>query len=225
MSNIFSSPSPDTFGRDTNDNFELLKAWAGTSLAFAIAQVGASNLASDVFLRFLLVSAIVCGLGFVFHELAHRIVARSYGAQAHFIADNRWLLLSIAIAFANVFIAAPGAVWHRGVLSPRQGGLIALAGPVTNLVLALFFILLYPVLYALGIQDDWILIMCLIGVRLNAWLGLFNMIPAGPFDGAKVLAWNPVVFGVTVAAGLFLTFVAAPNLTVVWSTILSIISR
>lgn len=221
MSNIFSSPPPSTFGRDNNDNIELLKAWVGTSLAFAIAQIGASNLASSVFLRFLLVSAIVCGLGFVLHELAHRIVARSYGAQAHFIADNRWLLLSIALAFANVFIAAPGAVWHRGALSPRQGGLIALAGPVTNLVLALFFLLLYPLLYTFGIQDDWTRIMCIIGVRLNAWIGLFNMIPAGPFDGAKVLAWNPVVFGVTVAVGLLLTFLVAPNLTVVWSTILN----
>lgn len=224
MSNIFSSPSIDTFGRNTNDNFELLKAWAGTSLAFAITQVGAANLASGVFVRFLVISAIVCGLGFVFHELAHRIVARSYGAQAHFIADNRWLILSIVIAFGGFFIAAPGAVWHRGMLSARQGGLIALAGPVTNLVLSLIFLLLYPILYAAGIQNDWILILCLIGVGLNAWLGLFNMIPAGPFDGAKVLAWNPVVFGVTVAVGLILTFVVSQNLIVLWDTILNIIS-
>ena len=30
---------------------------------------------------------------------------------------------------------------------------------------------------------------------------------AGPFDGAKVLAWNPLVFGITVAVGILLTFV------------------
>jgi Zn-dependent protease len=42
---------------------------------------------------------------------------------------------------------------------------------------------------------------------LNAWLGLFNMIPAGPFDGAKVLNWSPLVFGITVAVGVLLTFV------------------
>lgn len=46
---------------------------------------------------------------------------------------------------------------------------------------------------------------CAIGFSLNA--GLFNMIPAGPFDGAKVLAWNPLVFGITVAVGILLTFV------------------
>ena len=42
--------------------------------------------------------------------------------------------------------------------------------------------------------------------RLNAWIGLFNMIPAGPFDGAKVLNWSPLVFGITVAVGVGLTF-------------------
>jgi Zn-dependent protease len=42
---------------------------------------------------------------------------------------------------------------------------------------------------------------------LNAWIGLFNMIPAGPFDGAKVLDWSPKVFGITVAIGIFLAFI------------------
>jgi Zn-dependent protease len=44
------------------------------------------------------------------------------------------------------------------------------------------------------------------GFKLNAWIGLFNMIPAGPFDGAKVLSWSPLVFGITVAVGVALTF-------------------
>src|SRR3712207_7323133 len=40
---------PIFYGR-ANDNFELLKAWAGTTLAFAILQTGASNLLSRGFL-------------------------------------------------------------------------------------------------------------------------------------------------------------------------------
>jgi Zn-dependent protease len=53
---------------------------------------------------------------------------------------------------------------------------------------------------------DWLFSLCYVGFAFNAWLGLFNMIPAGPFDGAKVLAWNPVVFGVTVGIGVLLAF-------------------
>ncbi|GAB4110294.1 MAG: peptidase M50 [Roseiflexaceae bacterium] len=222
MRDIFSTPDYDVFSGKNNDNLELLKAWAGTTIAFAIVQTGASNILSAEFVLNLLISGVVCGLGFVLHELAHRIVARGYGAQAHFVADVRWLILSIVISFAGFFIAAPGAVWHRGYLSSRQSGLIALAGPVTNLALALIFLLIFPVLYLLGLRDDWVFTLCLIGVSLNAWMGLFNMIPAGPFDGAKVLAWNQVVFGVTVAVGIVMTFVIGTprNLIGIWGFIL-----
>jgi len=213
---MFQMPDEGIFGGQANDNFELLKAWAGTTLAYAILRTGASNLLSGDFVENLLVSAIVCGLGFVLHELAHRIVARNYGAEAHFVANNGWLLISIVIAFAGFFIAAPGAVWHRGYLTERQGGLIALAGPATNLVFALLFLLALPVLYLTGIAlPSWALLLCYTGFKLNAWIGLFNMLPAGPFDGAKVLDWSPLLFGITVAIGILLTFVLGRDSTLI----------
>jgi Zn-dependent protease len=223
MRDLFAPPDEGIFYGNNNDNLELAKAWIGTTLAYAIYGVGASNILTNQFVTELLIAGVVCGLGFVFHELAHRIVARNYGAQAHFVANNGWLLLSIAIAFAGIFIAAPGAVWHRGVISLRQSGLIALAGPVTNLVFALLFLLLWPIivwtmpdLLAIDVAGEsvgfFLVNLCAVGYALNAFIGLFNMIPAGPFDGAKVLAWDRVVFGVTVAVGLVMTFaVRAPT--------------
>jgi Zn-dependent protease len=209
--NIFSVPDEGIFQGKSNDNFELLKAWAGTTLAYAILQTGAQNILSFAFIIGLLVAGVVCGLAFVFHELAHRIVARRFGAEAHFVANNGWLLISIVIAFAGFFIAAPGAVWHRGYLTERQGGLIALAGPATNLVFALLFLLALPVLYFAGLAlPSWVLLLCYSGFKLNAWIGLFNMIPAGPFDGAKVLAWSALYFGITVAIGIVLAFAVEP---------------
>lgn len=208
MNRMFQMPDESVFSGQSNDNFELLKAWAGTTLAYAILRTGADSLLTTGFVLNLLVSAVVCGLGFVLHELAHRVVARGYGAQAHFVANNAWLLISIVLAFTGFFIAAPGAVWHRGYLTTRQSGLIALAGPVTNLVLsALFFIALLTIIVARLSTPDLLIDICAIGFGLNAWLGLFNMIPAGPFDGAKVLSWSPLVFGITVAVGILLTFV------------------
>ncbi|GIV90117.1 MAG: peptidase M50 [Chloroflexus sp.] len=208
------------FDRPRDDTIELLKAWAGTTLAFAIMQTGASNLISGAFVLNLVVAAIVAGVGFVLHELAHRIVARGYGAEAHFIANDRWLLLSILISLLGIFIAAPGAVWHRGLLTVRQSGLIALAGPVTNLVLSILFLLLFVPIIVLRppFFDLWITV-CYVGFRFNAWIGLFNMIPAGPFDGAKVLAWDWRVFAVTVAVGIGLTFLLSDSMifSVLWA--------
>lgn len=212
------TPSTDQiFGGQTNDNFELLKAWAGSTLAYAIFQTGTNGLTSGVLVENLIVAAIVCGLAFVLHELAHRVVARGYGAQAHFVANNGWLVLSIVIALAGVFIAAPGAVWHRGLLTRRQSGLIALAGPVTNMVLSvLFFIVLCLQVLGMITLPPLAANICYVGFTFNAWLGVFNMIPAGPFDGAKVLAWSPLVFGITVAVGIGLAFGLTNDQVLLW---------
>ncbi|WP_245860407.1 peptidase M50 [Candidatus Chloroploca asiatica] len=206
MRDIFAGPPDEMSMYGRNDNLELLKAWAGTSLAFAI-YILQGQIFNSRFFYFLAIAALTCGIGFLLHELAHRVVARNFGAEAHFVAHNGWLLISIGIAFLGIFIAAPGAVWHRGYLTPRQGGLIALAGPVTNLVLAVGFLLMSMVVAPgdaiFGVR---LLDLARIGYRINAWLGLFNMIPAGPFDGAKVLAWDWRVFAVTVGIALLLTF-------------------
>ena len=206
MRDLFNTPTDEISLRGRNDNIELLKAWLGTSLGFGIYRMR-GQIFDPSFMDALTIAALTCGIGFLLHELAHRIVARRFGAEAHFVANNGWLLLSVGIAFLGVFVAAPGAVWHRGLLTKRQGGLIALAGPVTNLVLALIFIILSQIIPGqttlLGIRLGDVF---LIGHQINAWLGLFNMIPAGPFDGAKVLAWNWLVFAATVAVALLLTF-------------------
>ncbi|NWG19325.1 MAG: peptidase M50 [Chloroflexi bacterium] len=215
---MFSTPDEAIFAGRSNDTMELLKAWGGTTVAYAVFQTGAANLASSRFLLNLAIAAVVCGLGFVLHELAHRIVARRFGAQAHFVANVQMLAISIVVALLplGLFFAAPGAVWHRGYLTPRQSGLIALAGPATNLALALLFLVIAPFVFLAGLRDQWIVGLFATGVALNAWLGLFNMIPAGPFDGAKVLAWSPVVFGVTVAIGILLAFVLPGAMLGIW---------
>ncbi len=171
----------------------------------------AGGLISWALLIYIIISAVTCGIGIALHELAHRVVARAYGSEAHVVSDHVWLILSVVIAFAGWFVAAPGAVWHSGYLTRQQSGLIALAGPVTNLVLALVFLLLHLVV---GVQDFGglmrvefgVINVWFVGYHINAWLGLFNMIPLGPLDGAKVFNWNKVVFGITAAVAVVMTF-------------------
>ena len=212
-------------GPQHDDIVEIAKAWAGTTIAYAIVQTGVANLLSPQFIEQLLVASIVCGVGFVVHEVAHRQVARHFGASAHFAADNRWLLLSLLISFAGIFIAAPGAVWHTGVNDKRRLGLIALAGPLSNLVLALVFLLIYPVAYILRWDFDLLYVICMVGVGFNAWIGLFNLIPNGPFDGAKVLAWSTNVYVAMLAVAGAMAFGLARHdtLITVWSWMVSLI--
>jgi Zn-dependent protease len=204
------SPGDAAFQSGHNENFDLLKSWAAVSLAFGIF-ISGGQVFNTAFLVNLLIAAITCGIGFVLHELAHRVVARNYGAEAHFAASpDGMLLLPILVAFLGLFLAAPGAVWHRGRLTQQQLGLVAIAGPITNLVLAWVafgvVLIIAPTLSLSSGMDRFWLDMLWIGFNINAWLGLFNMIPADPFDGGKVWRWNKIAYGVTVAVALLTVF-------------------
>jgi len=80
-------------------------------------------------------------------------------------------------------------------LRDRKWGeiLIALAGPVSNLLLVIVFLLLAKVIfrtslrYSLGDLADPIAAMLQVGISLNIILAVFNMIPIPPLDGSKVM--------------------------------------
>ncbi len=186
---LFNSPGANP--ADRNELLEFAKAWIGTALAFAILYSGGS-IASSRFLTLFMLTFLTAGVGVILHEVAHRVVARHFGATAHFVANDGMLILSILIAFAGFLFAAPGAVWHSGYLTKRQSGLVAAAGPVTNMVLALIFAALFFVLR--DTAPSLLISGVAMGFLINALLGAFNMLPIGPIDGAKILNWSAPVF-------------------------------
>ena len=78
--------------------------------------------------------------------------------------------------------------------------------PASNYVLAALFLLLMFVDRTVTLPS-WVSVLANLGFQINAWLGLFNLIPFGPFDGAKVLEWSQPVFAGAVIVGVLLVFV------------------
>jgi Zn-dependent protease len=139
---------------------------------------------------------------FVVHEFGHKFLAQLYHAWAEF----RLVLFSAAItAFSALPIMpikfiAPGAVFI-GPLSNSRHGKVAWIGPLTNLAMGGGFILAY---LASALYFDPMPIF-LVGARFNAWIAIFNLIPFMGLDGAKIIGWNKIVYGLTMAGavGLF----------------------
>lgn len=182
----------------------LLKAWLAISFAFAILL--SNNNFNLGFIITFFISALTVGLGFVVHEMAHKLVAQKYGCFAEFRANFTMLLLAIAMSFFGFLIAAPGAVVIGGNPGLPRSGRISAAGPGSNFVLALLFL---PLLF---LQNPFFNGIGNYGFMINSFLGLFNLIPFGMFDGAKILRWNKTIYGTMVGVG-FLLLIVQPYLT------------
>ena len=175
--------------------FEILKAWVAISLAFGIV-LTADIFSQDIILS-LILAALTVGIGFLAHELAHKVVAQRYGCRAEFKAFNGMLVLAVVMSFFGFVFAAPGAVFISGVVNTERNGKISLAGPLTNLVLAMIFLILSFV-----VSSGFVGQIFSYGFMINTWLGLFNMIPVWNLDGAKILKWNKLAYFGTLVLGL-----------------------
>ena len=184
---------------------DILIAWLGIGFAVAVALTGGAfgglqPLALAVDMGIALVTV---GPGFIFHELSHKFVARRYGFWAEFRMWPQMLAMAIVIALVGFLVAAPGATYIVGGNSSKtETGLISLAGPLTNAVIAALFLPVF--LFTGGVLQ----VIGGFGLWVNIELGAFNLLPVGPLDGAKVFRWSKVVWGIAIAAFAVATYFA-----------------
>ena len=190
--------------RERND---LIVSWLTLSVAFALV-------ISDNFLNLmslaeaLPIALVAVGTGFVAHEMAHRQVARRYGFHAEYRAWLGGLAFAVLLAFVSggkFIFAAPGATYiFAADISAKQNGKISIAGPATNLAIGIALLLI-----GLFMAEGFVLTVLLNAAFINFWFAFFNLLPFGPLDGTKVIAWNSGVWLVTIAIAAFLAFL--PN--------------
>jgi Zn-dependent protease len=80
-----------------------------------------------------------------------------------------------------------------GRVSKKENGIIALAGPISNILLFGFGLLAGGFLISLT-STPWVTDLALFWLWGNAILGAFNMLPFGPLDGRKVKDWSEPIF-------------------------------
>lgn len=147
----------------------------------------------------LVIGIIILVFSAILHEIAHGWAAEKLGDPTARIAGRLTLnpiphldpIMSIAVPLLLIFSGSPlvfGAAKPVPVnpLMLREGrkdiAIVALAGPLTNLALALIGALLLRIVGPVSPELSSILF---IVVRFNLALGFLNLIPVPPLDGSK----------------------------------------
>jgi len=159
------------------------------------------------------IMAIPLLLGVILHEVAHGWVANKLGDSTarlsgrltlnplhHIDPVGSILIPGILILSHAPFLfgyAKPVPVNFRNLRNPKNDMVwVALAGALTNLLLALFFSMVHRLLMAaptlweipfLHLVIQPLVLMLRYGVVINVALAVFNMIPLPPLDGGRVM--------------------------------------
>lgn len=128
----------------------------------------------------------------ILHELAHKFVAMGYGFEATFELFPLGLVIGVVLKLISspFILVAPGyvTIGQAAFANPTAYRLIALAGPALNFLLWVGATITLKVGKRFTSGQYAALKMTRM---INLILFIFNMIPFGPLDGAKVLHGPP----------------------------------
>lgn len=145
------------------------------------------------FYSYALTVFIAIGIGFLFHELAHRFTARLFGAYSRYRAWYLGLAIALILSIATqgtIVFAAPGAVEvYTPWFNPRAELYISSAGPLSNIFISLICTLIYVLTSGSAIQPY-----IRVVAYVNSILAFFNLFPVPPLDGYKILRRNVIVW-------------------------------
>ncbi len=131
------------------------------------------------------------------HEFAHAKTAQKLGDPTAAMAGRVSLnpmrhldpLGSLCMLFFGFGWGKPVPVAVLNFKNPKRGSaLVALAGPMSNLLMACLWGFLLGALYPLLPYGGYFHQLLVIAVQLNCVLCVFNLLPITPLDGSRILA-------------------------------------
>ncbi|MFZ7111009.1 MAG: site-2 protease family protein [Desulfatiglandales bacterium] len=146
----------------------VLVAW---SLSTGLFPFYVKNLSTPAYWLMGIIGAVGLFLSIILHEFAHSLVARKQG---------------IPMRGITLFIFGGAAEMDEEPPSAKAEFLMAVVGPVSSLVLAFMFYVLQRATASIGLSQAVSGVLGYLAI-INVILAVFNMVPAFPLDGGRIL--------------------------------------
>lgn len=170
---------------------------------------------------------LVVSTSLIIKLIMQKITAQKYDCDAVYKFNYNLFFIAVLLALITngaVVFAAIGSIMitsslytrlgHKFVnITQRETGLVALSGPLANIIFSLLSIVLYPINPSL-FQSF---------LNFNVFMALFNLIPFPPLDGSKVIWWNRLLWLIFFLITIFLFFLGRTALFTVLGIILLVI--
>lgn len=155
------------------------------------------------FVQILAYSAIPIILAITLHEAAHGYVADRLGDPTarllgritanplkHIDPIGTLLVPGLLLATSGFLFgwAKPVPVATNNLKRPiRDMGIVAAAGPVSNILMALLWAVFLKLQVATSFGHEFFVKMALVGITINLVLAALNLLPVPPLDGGRIL--------------------------------------
>ncbi|MBE6486320.1 MAG: site-2 protease family protein [Methanosphaera stadtmanae] len=203
-----------TFSRE--EIRDIIIAVIALTILYSLSVTRPFGWSLDSLMLFLPISFIAVGLGFILHELGHKVVAQRFGFFSEFRRWDYGLILGLLSIPLGFMIFAPGAVYfgsYGRMVTDEENGKISIAGPIVNIILAIIALFLTLSLRShLTLENAGmmyiVLLTLVLAFNVNSFLALFNLLPIPPLDGSKVIRWNLPIYLITIAVAGILTYMS-----------------
>jgi len=159
------------------------------------------DLSPDRLLQVGIVLAVMLLVAFPVHEFSHALAAFRLGdgtarlmgrltldPRAHFDPTGAAVLALSMFAGVGIGWAKPTPYNPMNLQGGRWGeAIVGVAGPISNLVLAVAAAIPFRYLIASGLHAPFLANTLYLFIEINLLLAVFNLIPIPPLDGSKVL--------------------------------------